>query len=340
MIHYLLLYQFPFLYCVTIAMGLVVYGSDLDSVVGNLYYIPLLLLPVLHVVVTRLYRPLGSFAAATTVLLAGAVVALAAYQLLHFSYWDEHSLLQAIALALLGILSYLASVIASIRLVAWEGNQRRASAGAWLVLGLSWVPAYYYPMWSLFVMAVILVLASIWHIERRYDVEPVLYKKMTSRPVKYLVFLLMMDMGLVIWDYQVNTGWALHLGGVFVAAAVGCWYAYDAQNRHFRLIMIIATLNFVAAIVWPPFILHFMHSVLIGLPLGWGIGYLIYVQGDIKSLPVVSATMLVFLGFGLGYLGYSNLVHAQWRVLFLLPLLILLLIKYSWSGSAKLSTSR
>ena len=324
MIHYLLLYQFPFLYCITIALGLVVYGSDFDEVAGNLYLIPLLLLPLMHWFVVKLLKPLASVAVANTVLLAGALVALLTYRQLHFSFWDEHSLLQAIFMSCLGLLSYLASVVASIRLSMWQGDHRRASVGAWLILGLCWMLAFYYPMSSLFVMAVILAVASLWVVSGSLDIETLRFEKMSSaRPVKYLLFLLMLDLSLVVWDYQVNTGWAWYLSGAMIAAALGCWLAFKSTNKHLYLILIVAMINFVSATIWPGFILHHLHSTLIGVCLGWSIGYLVNAQGVRKHLPVISAAMPVFLGLALGYAVYANLAYASWRVVFLLPLLFL-----------------
>jgi hypothetical protein len=323
-IHYLLLYQFPFLYCVTIALGLVVYGSDFDEVAGNLYLVPLLLLPLLHWFVVKLLKPLTSVAVATGVLLAGAVVALLAYRQLHFSYWDEHSLSQAILLACLGLLSYLASVVACIRLNMWQGDHRRASASAWLILGLCWMLAFYYPMSSLFVMAVILAVASLWAVAGSVDIKRLRLEKMpATSPVKYLLFLLMLDLSLVVWDYQVNTGWAWYLSGAMIAAALGCWLVFKSANKYLYLIIVVAMINFVAATIWPGFILHHLHSVLVGVCLGWSIGYLVNAEGVRKHLPVVSAAMPVFLGLALGYAVYANLAYASWRVVFLLPLLVL-----------------
>lgn len=322
MIHYLLLYQFPFLYCIIIALGLVVYGSDFDEVSGNLYLIPLFLLPLLHWFIAKLLKSLASVAVANVVLLVGAVVALLAYKQLHFTFWDEHSLSQAIALASLGVLSYLASVVASMRLSVWQGDHQRASAIAWLVLGLSWLGAFYYPMISLFVMALILAVASIWSVTGAIDLQLLRPEKMpATRMVKYLVFLLMLDLSLVVWDYQVNTGWAWYLSGAMITAALGCWLAFKSGIKYLHPTIIIATINFVAAAIWPGFVLHHLHSGLIGLCLGWSMGYLINAAGSRKHLPVVSSALWVFLGMALGYAVYANLAYAQWRIVFLVPLL-------------------
>mgnify|MGYP001823182999 CR=1 FL=1 len=329
MIHYLLLYQFPFLYCVTIALGLVVYGSDFDELAGKLYIIPLLVLPVLHWFVGKRIRPMTSLVASSIILLVGAIVALFVYQKLHFAFWDEHSLTQTIMLLVLGILSYLSSVLASIRLQAWQGTHRSASASAWLMLGLCWPLAFYYPMSSLFVMAVILAIASFWHVASSNDLQWVQYKKITAlRPVKYLVFVLSLDLGLVLWDYQVNTGWAWHLGGAFVAGALGSWLAFNATNKNYWPILVIAIVNFVTAIIWPAFVLHYLHSAIVGLCLGWCITYLMNAGANFSPILVVSSAMPVFLGLAFGNLFYSNLAHVYWRVVLLLPLLVLLFINH------------
>ena len=329
MIHYLLLYQFPFLYCVSIALGLVVYGSDFDELAGKLYLIPLLVLPVLHWFVGKLLRPMTSLVASSIILLAGAMVALFAYQKLHFAFWDEHSLTQTIALVVLGVFSYLSSVLASIRLHGWGGDHRRASSGAWLVLGLCWLLAFYFPMSALFVIAAILAASSIWHVVSSNELRLVQYKKIPLlRPVKYLVFVLAMDLGLVLWDYQVNTGWAWHLGGAFIAAAFGSWLAFNATNKNYWPIVVIAAVTFITAIIWPAFVLHYLHSAIVGLCLGWGITSLMNAGANFSPITVVSSAMPVFLGLAFGNLFYSNLAHVYWRVVLLLPLLVMLFMSY------------
>ena len=329
MIHYLLLYQFPFLYCVTLALGLVVYGSDFDELAGKLYLIPLVVLPVLHWFVGKLIRPMASLTVSIVILLVGAIVALLAYQKLHFAFWDEHSLTQTIMLVVLGVLSYLSSVHASIRLQSWQGDHRKASAGAWLVLGLCWSLAFYFPMSPLFVMAAIMAIASIWHVTSSNDLQLLQYKKVPAlRPIKYLVFVLAMDLGLVLWDYQVNSGWAWHLGGAFIVGALGSWLAFNTSNKNYWAIIVIAIVNFVTAIIWPAFVLHHLHSAVVGLCLAWCITYLVNSQPKASPILVVSSAMPVFLGLAIGYLFYANLAYVYWRVVFLLPLLGLLFISF------------
>jgi len=340
-IHYLLLYQFAFLYSMIIVLGLVVYGSDFDEVAGNLYFIPLLLLPLLHGFKDKLLKPLVSTTVANVILFAGAIVALQAYKPLHFAYWDEHSLPQAITLSLLGLLSYLASVVASMRLSRWQGDHQRGSAIAWLVLGLTWLVAFYYPMIPLFVMAIILAVGGIWSVAGVNDLQSLRIEKIPAAgTVKYLVFVLMLDLGLVVWDYQVNTSWAWYLSGAMITAALGSWLALKSVSKYLQLIIIITAVNFVAAVVWPGFIFHHLHSGVAGLCLGWSMGYLMNAGGVRKQfLTVVASALWVFLGMAVGYAVYANLAYAQWRVVFLVPLLILLFLLNRKSTSKLVATN-
>ncbi|WP_455202679.1 hypothetical protein [Kaarinaea lacus] len=339
MIHYLLLYQFPFLYCVSIALGLVVYGSDFDELAGKLFLVPLLLLPVLHWFTAKLVRPLSSRTIATSLLMLGAILVLFVYQKLHFAFWDEHSLTQSVMLVVSGILSYLASIMASIRLSAWQGDHRKASTGAWLVLGIAWLLAFYYPMSSLFIMAAIMAVACLWPVAGSSELQLLQYKKNpVARPVKYLVFLLSLDLGLVLWDYQVNTGWAWHLAAAFIAGALGSWLAFNSIARNYWMIVIIAIGNFIVAVIWPAYVLHYMHSALVGLCLGWSIVQLGNFQQKPAPILVVSGAMPMFLGLAIGNLFYANIAYVHWRVVFLLPLLMLLFFKSSNANADRVET--
>ena len=327
MIHYLLLYQFPFLYCMTIALGLIVYGSDFDELAGKLYLVPLFLLPVLHWFVAKLIKPLSSTKLATALLMSGALVALLVYEKLHFAFWDEHSLSQAIMLVVLGVLSYTSSLIASIRLQSWRGDHRKAGASAWLVLGLCWLLAFYFPMSPLFIMAATMAVANLWPVANSSGLHVLQYNKLpVLRPIKYLVFVLAMDLGLILWDYQVNTGWAWHLSAAFITGSFGSWIAFKSVNKHYWAMISIAVLNFIAVLIWPAYVLQYMHSAVVGLCLGWSITYLANFQSTFSPVLVVSSAMQFFLGLSFGYLFYANLAYAHWRVVFIVPLLALLFI--------------
>lgn len=328
MIHYLLLYQFTLLYCFTVVMGLVVYGSDFDSTAGRLYLLPLVVVPLLHRYLDTFARRLTAPPLTLAILLAGTVLALWAYRPLHFSYWDEHDLQQAVLLALLGPFSYLAGVVASARLQHWQGNHQRAAAAAWLILALVWIVAVAYPMVPLLAMAMIMAVATLW------DVPAAQMAPLKQAPpvaaagiAKYLVFLAVLELSLVIWDFQVDSRWGWQLAGAFITAALGCWLAFRHQYHLFWLVMTLVCLSFIATIVWPPLVIQPLHSAVVGLCLGWTCGYLL--QGGHNPKPVVMLALAGpwFLGMIIGYLFYANLAYAPWRAVLLVPLLVWLVRK-------------
>ena len=323
MIHYLLLFQFTLLYCVTTVLGLVVYGSDFDATAGKLYLIPLIAVPVLHRYLKGNARRLAAPKAATPILLAGAVLALLAYRPLHFGYWDEHSVSQAILLALLGLFSYLGAVVASVRLRHWQGNHQRAATASWLVLGLFWMFAVAYPMIPLLAIAMIMAVAVLWSVPFTQTLplkqRPVVF---AAGAVKYLMFLVVLDLGLTVWDYQVDSRWAWHISGAFLTAALGCWLAFTGKRRFFWPVVAIVCINFVAAILWPWYVVHPLHSALIGISLGWIAGYLLRGDTQLNPVTLLALALPLFLGLIVGYLFYANLAYAAWRAILLIPLAI------------------
>jgi hypothetical protein len=98
--------------------------------------------------------------------------------------------------------------------------------------------------------------------------------------------------------------------------------------------MALVCINFVAAILWPPLVIHPIHSAVVGLCLGWTCGYLL--QGDHKPNPVVMLALAGpwFLGMLVGYLFYANLAYAPWRAILLLPLLVWLVRKAAAAKTA------
>ena len=339
MIHYLLLFQFTLLYCITIVLGLVVYGSDFDTAAGKLYLVPFLAVPVLHRYMNVFANRLASPALAMLILLTGAILALWVYRPLHFDYWDEHSVNQAILLALLGLFSYLGAVVASVRLRHWQGNHRRAATVSWLVLGLLWMFAVAYPMIPLLAIAMIMAVAMLWSAPITQTL-PVKQRSMVlaAGTMKYLAFLVVLDLGLMVWDYQVDTRWAWHISGAFIAAALGCWLAFTGNRRFLWPVVAIVCVNFIAAILWPWFVIHPLHSMLIGLCLGWIAGYLLRGDTQVDPVALLSLALPLFLGLTVGYLFYANLAYAAWRAIFLVPLVILvaaLLLRPSASSTSE-----
>ena len=326
MIHYLLLFQFTLIYWFMIVLGLIVYGSDFASVTGKLYLLPMLFVPLIHRFYARFASRVSAPVPATVILLSGALLAWLAYQPLHFDYWDEHNSRQAALLSTLGVFSYLASVIASVRLQHWQGDHQRATIFAWLVLGLLWLPAVAYPMYPLLVLAIILAVASVWHVSVPLtSAVKAQAKPAMSGVLKYLLFLVVLDLGLIILDYQVDSRWAWYLGAAFIMAALGSWIAVTTRLRFYWPVVVITGINFIVAILWPAFVINPLHGVLIGLCLGWVTGRLLYGEAGPSPSVMLALAVPVVLGLTLGNLFYANLAYVTWRTLLLVPLLALLL---------------
>jgi hypothetical protein len=326
MINYLLLLQFPLLYCITVVLGLVVYGSDFEQAVNWLYFLPLVVMPALWGVLIKQSSQLNKKLLSQLVLGGLALTALLAARDLHFAWWDEHSFGQAILVSIVGILSCVASLIAAIRLSVWQGNHQASRSAALLLLGLGWLPALYYPMASLLVIALIAMLSVVWS-------ESVSGKISTGpgKPapvIRYLAFLLMMDISLMIWDFQVDSNWSLHLMVAIIAAALSSKMLQRAGDRNISVLIVALTavisVNYLVAIIWPSFIINPVHSVIAGAGLGVVIGLLFYSEDEHRPWQVNGLAVAVTAGMVAGNLFYANLAFAAWRGLFLLPLIIML----------------
>jgi len=326
MIQYLLLFQFALLYWVTIVLGLIVYGSDFNSLSGKLYLLPMFVIPLMHRFYNRFAFRITAPLPTAIILIVGALLALVAYQSLHFAFWDEHNAQQAWLLSLLGLFSYLASVIASVRLRQWRGNHARAVSITWLVLGLVWMLAVAFPMIPLLAIAIIMLLGVAWYLPVQYGV-PLINQPLPNKPgvLKYLLFLLVLDLSLIIWDYQVDSRWAWHLTGICITAALGSWLAAYKKQQLFWPVVIISAANFIAAIVWPSFVIHPLHSVVIGIGMGWVIGRILQVDTEARPSEMMGLAFPLFMGLITGYLFYANLTYVAWRTLLLVPLLAMLL---------------
>lgn len=326
MIHYLLLLQFPLVFCVTTMLGLVVYGSDFEDPFNGLYLLPLLIMPALQRVLLN-HAPWLSDKKPGLIILSGLVLtALLASRELHFSWWDEHSAAQAVLIAAVGVLSCLASLIAATRLTTWQGNHQASVSGALLLLGLSWLPAFYYPMTSLLVISLIAMFAAVWSTFGVGEKMPAPGKPATV--ISYLLFVLMVDASLLIWDYQVDASWAWHLALVFAVAAPGSQLVFRMRQSASVLLMtviitVIASLNFLVAVFWPAFVINPVHSVIVGLGVGAVIGLLLRCGDGCQPVALIRLAVPVVAGMMIGYLFYANLVFAVWRWVFLLPMLVM-----------------
>jgi len=329
MIHYLLLFQFTFLYCLSVVIGLVVYGSNFDGITGWLYLFPLIVLPVIH---KSIYPFIARGLAPkwrSLILAMGAITGLMAYKSMHFAYWDEHSSSQAIAVSLLGVLSYFASVYGATRVRQWQGKHSIAGVAALLIIALTWWYTTVFPMLPLFAVSLILALAILWPLGKTTTaLQYQLAGKLPTiiRP-GYLLFLLMLDLSLVVWDFQVNSQWATHIACAFLMASVGYYVVSKSITSRIRIwiygLVFVFLINTIVGIIWPVWLLMLAHAAINGLLLGVLCRYTINSHsGEFQPQGAIAVSLVVVLGMVFGYLFYANLDYVQWRIVFILPYLL------------------
>lgn len=316
MIHYLLRYQFSFLYSICVVIGLLVYGSDFSRLPSWLVVSPFFLGLFIHWFFRRRILVLLAGIWLRLVFAGGAVIAVLAYRTVHFSFWDEHALDQSLLVALAGMVSYIAALTAAGRENPKGKNRKVQQAGVFLLFAMTWLLSSWYPMFPLLMIAVILLLAAM--TESASTVNPSHLHKVNGF-IGYGIFLLMLDIGLVIWDFQVNTTWGGYLAGAFVFVAIG-FVMYRPGNNYSRMIYGIIVGNYLLAVIWPVFVIAWPHIIISGLCLGWFIA--LTVAPDANSgyeLGFIKFAVPVIAGLTLGFLFYSNFEFAYLRSLLVIP---------------------
>jgi hypothetical protein len=320
MIHYLLLYQFAFLYCVSVIIGLLVYGSDISGPATLSIIIPLIGLPIIHRFFLNRLRDLLCGFRPRIILLIGGLLGTFAYRELHFSYWDEHSLEQGILIGSLGLFSYIASLIAVARVESWRGNRRLTQAAVFLLLALTWWMAMYYPMFPLFAVACILMASMLSESSVKFTITIKQFEQ--KRLLVYMIFLLMCDQGLMIWDYQVDTSWAEKFSVAAVFMALGMLVFRVSLVRIQFLVYFLTLFNFSLSVIWPEWMLAILHAPLLGLCLGWCLAQLMLANNHSHTpLYVIGLSVPIVLALIFGKLFYANIEYSQWRLLLILPAL-------------------
>jgi len=325
------------MYLLTVVMGLVVYGSDFDSVTGWLYVFPLLLITVFHKWVWSLRFRLKTANSIRIIGTAGALAALFAYAPLHMGYWDEHAIAQALWMAVLGMCSYFISVMAAAEISERRLSYRYYAPGALALIGLFWLFAVYYPMIGLFFLGLMFIFSIVWlsSSQNEYQ-ETIPDSAKTDVIAKYTIFVLAIDIGCIIWDYQVNTLWAFYIAAVFIAGGIGFFIrlAYNSTPLE-QTIYVAAIINFSLAVVWPPYLLWGLHTVVAG----WCMGYLL--PSTISPSATQENTSLslgwvvwFFMGLVLSNAWYANLQWAFTRLIVVLPFLILGIIYAAYRFAA------
>ncbi len=337
MLTHLLYFQFGFMYLPALVIGLVVYGSDFDGVTGWLYVVPLVMMIVAHKPVwSRRFALCGG---SPTKLLSGmgAAAGLFAYAPLHLSYWDEHSLSQAMWMALLGLCSYLLSVGAAGGTRFQPTPCPSCAVSALALIGALWLMAAYYPMIIIFFLAVLFIVAA-FGLRPLQPAQTIKDGNMQGDIIaRYTLLLLAADIASVVWDYQVNTSWALYVGIGLLAAAFG--YYINSVRRSDQIdqaIYIAALVNFTLAAVWPAYLLWIGHAVVAGLCLGYILPQAI-TTGSERNIREFSMGWIpwFFMGLVLSNAWYANLQWAITRLVLITPFAVLALLYLRYQGLGK-----
>ncbi len=324
MFSWLAILQLPLLYLPLMVVGLGVWGSDFDELPGRLFIGTFLLLPLVDLLLGRRWERAACGLPGTLLPLLGVLLAGLAYRPVHLGYWDEHSAAQALPFCVLGLCSWGVSRAGVARLREDGAGAPPALAGAFLLLGVCWWSTALYPLLpTLGLGAIFAVLVVAW--PPRTPEAPAPPRWSPPRTTALLAFgalLLGLDLFLVVWDYRHDSSWAWHLFAAFGAAGVGALLG----GRIGQVVLLLGAINFALLAVHRPWVLQPAHSIIAGLALGVLLERTVRrgSSGSERRAPLGAWSVFWVLGLVLGLTLYQNLAFAGWRVLLLLPPLVLL----------------
>jgi hypothetical protein len=335
--------QFPLLFCLGTMIGLSVYGAHFQSVVGYIYLVPLLLVPV---VLPRIGpRPLARLRRHARVLAAaGVVLGAVAYRPLHLSFWDGQSVAQAVAVSAFGTLSAVMSWLAVSEATGGRGNGSWQTAAVLALVAAFFLLASAFPMIPLLGAALFLAPA----VTLRWETDAPAWAQSANRRVfvNALAFYLAFELGEVVWDFGSDPAWGPQLAVACLAAgavallfgrrgAVGPSAAAPGRRANVVALAVTVAVGLVTAL-HPVFVLSPLRQGLLGLALGT---LLVTTMTRVLGAPDGPATALgVWLWFAVG-LAVSNLYAAQLlafpagRLAFAVPAIVALFVE-RWRAAA------
>jgi hypothetical protein len=245
-------------------------------------------------------------------------------------------------MAVLGVSSYLMSVIAAAEINAQNASCRRCATGALALIGIFWLLAMYYPMIIVLLLGLVFILSILWFSPQRFSPQQNRQKEASRDTAqadviaKYTIFMLVIDIGCIIWDYQVNTTWAYFVGVAFIAAALGFYIKLAGDSERLdQPVYIAAIANFTLAVVWPAYLLWSLHAIVAGLCVGYLLPQAMSRPGY-KVSPRLSLGWMVwvFMGLVLSNAWYANLQWAFTRLIVVLPFAALAILYMKYRATA------
>ena len=311
------LLQFPLLYLPILVWGLSVYGSDFDGPAGNLALAGVVLLPATFALLRGVARELSGRAEVRALMLAGVLLAAWVYRPMHLGWWDEHSAARAAGMAVLGVLSLLAALMGGARIASQDPARRaRGRTAGWLGVAAVWAVSSWYPMFAVMGVGAGLAAASILGSAER--AASVIRPQRALVPLPHFtLFLVAIELGLPVYDWQTLPGWAPCVAWATAAAAVGAALARLGGARMVRAILAAFLVSALAAGLAPGFALHPLHTLATGLALG---AVLFALERPGERAPLTGASVWIALGLVFAHLATQNLAYGDVRLLLLLPL--------------------
>lgn len=317
--HSLLFFQFALLYIPAFMIGLAVFGSDFKFGTGWVYVGTLALFTVLHLF-RRFWNPYLGLAVFRLTAGLGATAGVWCYHAIHVDYWDEHSWPQALLVCLLGVGSYIGQAWAAQRIDLPD----KALSPVLLLAVLTWVMASVYPMVAILLVSIILLNAAIL-VGPRQETASTEVKAKAGYRYRYALFLILLDIFLVVWDYKVNSDWGWYLAASFASCLAASRLSID-NGRALTLIYTVAVTNFVAAALFPVYVIQWPHSVIAGFALGVLLRQVALRARQSGMGDLINLWPVMLFALAVGYSVYANLSEAQLRVVLLLPLLLGLIL--------------
>lgn len=326
MFSWIAILQLPLLYLPLMVVGLGVWGSDFDELPGRLFIGTFLLLPPIDLLLGGRWERAARGLPGTLLPLLGVLLAGIAYRPVHFGFWDEHSFAQALPFCALGLVSWGVSRAGVARLREDGAGAPAALAGALLALGVCWLSTALYPLLpTLGLGAIFAALVVAWAPRAPEASAPPRWRPPRTTALLALGALLLgLDLFLVVWDYRHDSRWAWHLFAAFAAAGAGALLG----RRVGPVVLWLGAINFALLAVHRPWVLQIAHSIVAGLALG------VLLERTVRRgtsegagrIPLGAWSVFWGLGLVLGLTLYQNLAFAGWRVLLLLPPLVLMVM--------------
>jgi len=316
--------QLPLLYLPLMVVGLGVWGSDFDELSGRLFLGTFLALPLLDLLVGRLWERVSRGVAGTLLPLAGTLLAGAAYRPVHLGFWDEHSVRQAALFCALGLASWGVSRAGVARLREDGAGARPAIAAALGLLGACWCASTLYPLLPTLALGALFALLVVAWRPRGGEgrAEPRWSPPRTTPLLAFGALLAGLDLFLVVWDLRFEVAWSWPVGGALAAAGAGVLLG----RRLGEAALWLGAASLLASVGWRPWVLEPAHAALVGLALGALLARTVHrgsTEGRGGRFPLGAWSGFWLVGVVLGLALYQNLAFAGWRGALLVPPLLL-----------------